>query len=82
MTQVYGFLLIQETCSALLDWFVLLEHTGAHWKDQNQHWWDLYAPRIVGTVARAAWCCAIDLFALAMPVKFRLQAGPSKKMQR
>ena len=42
MMQVYSFLLIQETCSALLDWFLLLEHTRVHWKDQNQHWWDLF----------------------------------------
>ena len=40
MTQVYGFLLIQETCSALLDWFLLLQHTRAHWTIATdvEHW--------------------------------------------
>ena len=41
--QVYSFLLDQETCSALLDWFMLLEQTRVHWKDQNPQSWDLFA---------------------------------------
>eukprot|EP00439_Symbiodinium_sp_Y106_P065129 s2741_g10.t1 len=41
MSQVYGFLLTQETRSALLDWFLLLEHTTEHREDQSRHWWDL-----------------------------------------
>ena len=42
LMQIHSFLLDQETCWALLEWFTLLEQTRVHWQDQNQLWWDLF----------------------------------------
>ena len=79
LLQVYGCLLDQETCSALLDWFMPLEQTRVHWKEQNPEWWELFRAASHTPVADRSQAVSVRLVTVLLLTSLFANSGSVRK---